>query len=194
MTAPEPVKCGVWYRVNIGSQDSDNQVPDVETFTGHHGYQIARTYTVSDSAWKNGGGAEYKAALAQALDDAHAGRFTVLVVWALDRIVRDGAEEALAIFRQFRQRGVTVVSVKESWLNGSPEVQEILISFAGWMARMESQRRSERTKMGLDKRRAEGGHVGRKPGARDTKPRKRSGYIKAYEPGGTRHKAASPAA
>jgi hypothetical protein len=53
----------------------------------------------------------------------------------LDRIVRDdesGAEAALRIFRQFRQRGCMVVSVRESWLNGSPEVQDILIAFAGW--------------------------------------------------------------
>lgn len=54
----------------------------------------------------------------------------------LDRIVRDdesGAEAALRIFRQFRQRGCMVVSVKESWLNGSPEVQDVLVAFAGWM-------------------------------------------------------------
>jgi hypothetical protein len=53
----------------------------------------------------------------------------------LDRIVRDdesGAEAALRIFRQFRQRGCMVVSVRESWLNGSPEVQDILIASAGW--------------------------------------------------------------
>ena len=98
------------------------------------------------------------------LDDAHAGKFGVLVIWALDRIVRDdesGAEAALRIFRQFRQRGCMVVSVKESWLNGSPEVQDILIAFAGWMAERESARRSERIKAGLARRRAEGKAVGR---------------------------------
>jgi len=197
MTAPGPVKCGVWYRVSTGAQDSDNQIPDVQQFASHHGYQVARTYTVADSAWKNGGGPEYRKALAQALDDAHKGEFSVLVVWALDRIVRDdesGAEAALRIIHQFRQRGVTVVSVKESWLNGSPEVQDILVAFAGWMGQMESQRRSERTKIGLAKRKAEGLPVGRKPGAKDKKPRKRSGYVAAYEPGGSRHKPATTAA
>ena len=58
----------------------------------------------------------------------------MLIVWSLDQIVRNGAEEALRIFRQFSDRGRTVVSVKESWLNGLPEVQEILIAFGGWMA------------------------------------------------------------
>jgi DNA invertase Pin-like site-specific DNA recombinase len=66
--------------------------------------------------------------------DAHAGKFSVLVVWALDRIVREGAEDALRIFRQFRQRGCVVVPVRESWLNSAPQLQDVLIAFAGWMA------------------------------------------------------------
>jgi hypothetical protein len=36
----------------------------------------------------------------------------VLVVWVLDRIVREGAEDALRIVRQFRQRGCVVVPVR----------------------------------------------------------------------------------
>jgi DNA invertase Pin-like site-specific DNA recombinase len=176
----------LWLRVSAGHQDSGNQVPDVERFAAHHGYQITGRYLVSDSAWKNGGGPEYRKALRQALDDAHAGKFSVLIVWALDRIVRDdesGAEAALRIFRQFRQRGCTVVSVKESWLNGAPEVQDILIAFAGWMASRESARRSERIKTGLAKRSAEGKPVGRQPGAADKKPRRRAGYVASWEGG-----------
>jgi DNA invertase Pin-like site-specific DNA recombinase len=184
------VKAAVWLRVSAGHQDSENQVPDVEQFAGHHGYEVAQTYTVSDSAWKNGGGAEYKKTLQCALDDAWAGKFSVLIVWALDRIVRNGAEEALRIFRQFNDRGCTVVSVKESWLNGSPEVQEILIAFGGWMAKRESDRRSERIRAGLARRRSEGKPVGRQPGVKDKKTRKRSGYVAAWEEGGARREAA----
>lgn len=173
-------RTAVWLRVSTGHQDSDNQVADVERFADHHGYEIAERYTVSDSAWKSGG-AEYKATLKRALDDAHAGKFSVLIVWALDRIVREGAEDALRVFRQFRQRGCIVVSVKESWLNGSPEVQDILIAFAGWMAERESARRGERIRAGLARRQAEGKPVGRQPGSTDKKPRKRSGYVARWE-------------
>jgi hypothetical protein len=35
----------VWLRVSTGHQDSDNQVPDLERFTAHHGYDVAETYT-----------------------------------------------------------------------------------------------------------------------------------------------------
>ena len=97
------------------------------------------------------------------------------MVWALDRITREGAEGALRIIRQFKQRGCTVVSVTESWLNAAPEVQDVVVAFAGWMAQQESRRRSERIRAGLARRRAEDKPVSRQPGAADRKPRKRSG-------------------
>ena len=183
----QPIRAAIWLRVSTSEQETDNQVPDVEQFAAHHGYELAMRYTVSDTAWKDGGGAEYRATLQRALDDAHAGKFRVLIVWALDRIVREGAEEALRIFRQFRQRGVMVVSVKESWLNGAPEVQDILIAFAGWMAARESDRRSERVKAGLARRRdVDGKPIGRQPGRKDLKPRRRSGYVAMWEKDGKR--------
>lgn len=173
---------GVWLRVSTGHQDADNQIPDVERFAEQHGHAITRRYQISESAW-NGGkdGGEYRKALRQALDDAWAGHFSILVVWSLDRITREGAEGALRIIRQFRERGCTVVSTKESWLNGSPEVQDVLVAFAGWMAQQESQRRSERIRAGLERRRAEGKPVGRQPGSKDARPRKRSGYVARWE-------------
>src|SRR5262249_4692020 len=90
--------------------------------------------------------------------------------------------------RPLRQR---LVSVKESWLNAAPEVQDVLVAFAGWMAQQESRRRSERIKAGLDRWRAQGKPVGRQPGAADKKPRKRSGYVAAWENG--RRRTAHPA-
>ena len=181
----------VWLRVSTDHQETDNQVPDVERFAAHHGYEFAARYEASESAWHGGkDGGEYRRTLKQALDDAHAGKFSVLIVWALDRITREGAEGALRIIRQFRERGCTVVSVKESWLNSSPEIQDVLVAFAGWMAQQESARRSERIKAGLARRKAEGLAVGRQPGATDKKARKRSGYIAAWENGGKRRTAA----
>jgi len=170
-------KAATWFRVSTGHQDTDNQVPEVERFAGHHDYTIAKRYTVSESAW-NGGkdGGEYKAALQAALDDAWRGEFSVLIVWALDRLSRGGAEDVLRLIRQFRERGCTIVSVQESWLNGSPEIQDVLVAFAGWMGQQESARRSERIKAGLARRKAEGKPVGgRKPGAKDVKPRSTAG-------------------
>jgi DNA invertase Pin-like site-specific DNA recombinase len=173
----------LWNRVCTGHEIVDNQVPDLEHFAEHHGYEVAERYEVSDSAWNGGKEAsEYRGALQRALDDAWRGKFKVLIVWALDRISREGAGGALRILRQFRERGCTVVSVKESWLNGSPEVQDVLVAFAGWMAEQESARRSERIRAGLARRRAEGKPVGGAVSRRgkDRRPRKTKGYVEAW--------------
>jgi len=175
-------KAAIWHRVSTGHQDASNQAEATQQFADHHGYDVTDTYTVSDSAW-NGGrdGGEYKRTLQAALDAAHRGEFSVLIVWALDRITREGAEGALRIIRQFRERGCSVISVQESWLNGTAEVQDVLVAFAGWLAQQESTRRSERIKAGLARRRAEGKPVGRQPGAKDKRPRARAGYVARWD-------------
>jgi DNA invertase Pin-like site-specific DNA recombinase len=129
------------------------------------------------------------------LEAAHKGEFSVLLVWKLDRIIRgEGAEGALRLIRQLRERGCILVSVTETWLTASPEVQDVPVAFAGWMAQMEPDKRSERIRAGLARRKADGKPVGRQAGARDKGQRKRSLYVAAWEAGGARrqaHEAAS---
>jgi DNA invertase Pin-like site-specific DNA recombinase len=147
----------------------------LERFCAHHGYEITRPYMLSDVSAYNG-------ARKATLDDARCGEFSLIVVWALDRITREGAEGALRIVRQFRERGCNVLSVKESWLNGSPEVRDVLAAFAGWKAQQESARRRERIKADIARRRAGAKQVGgRKQGARDKRPCKTEGYARAWE-------------
>lgn len=157
----------------------------------HHGYSVAREWVLSDSAWKNGtGGPAYQAARREVLEAAHKGEFAVALVWKLDRIIRgEGAEGALRLIRQLRERGCILVSVTETWLTASPEVQDVLVAFAGWMAQMESDKRSERIRAGIARRKAAGLPVGRLAGARDKHPRKRSPYVASWEAGGARREA-----
>jgi DNA invertase Pin-like site-specific DNA recombinase len=53
----------------------------------------------------------------------------------------------------------------------------LLLSIVAWVARMESNRRSERTKAGLARAVAEGKRLGRPTGSRDKKKRSRRGYF-----------------
>jgi putative DNA-invertase from lambdoid prophage Rac len=175
------IPAATWQRVSTGEQETGNQVADTDRFVTHHGYVVTRTFVMDDTAWKNGGGPEYKANIKAALDAAWRGEFQVLIVWALDRIVRTGVEEALRLIRQFRERGVTLVSIQEPWLNGSPEITDVLVAFAAWMAEQESKRKSERIKAGIARARAEGRQAGgRKPGSKDLKPRRTEGYAAAW--------------
>jgi putative DNA-invertase from lambdoid prophage Rac len=172
-------KAAIWARVSTDKQEEANQVPALEKFCKHHGYEITRRYLLNDVSAFNGA---HRETLKAAMDDAWQGEFSVLVVWSLDRISREGAEELLRIIRELRQRGCTLISIKEPWLNSSPEIQDVLIAFAGWVAQQESKRHSERIKEGIARARAEGKQVGgRKPGAKDRKPRRTDGYRETWQ-------------
>ena len=69
--------------------------------------------------------------------------------------------------------GVKVISYQESWTEAPGELGELLYALTGWVARMESQRRSERTKAGLARAVAQGKKLGRPVGAKDKKKRRK---------------------
>ncbi|MGO9977139.1 MAG: recombinase family protein [Solirubrobacteraceae bacterium] len=58
--------------------------------------------------------------------DAHRGQFSVLVVWAVDRLCRQGIEELRRLIRELRERNVSLVSHREPSLNGSDATTELL--------------------------------------------------------------------
>ena len=62
---------------------------------------------------------------------------------------------------RFEKVGCRVVSAQESWTEVDSDLRDLLLSIVGWVARMESQRRSERTKEGMARARANGVKLGR---------------------------------
>ena len=80
------IPAALWLRVSTEEQERENQLPALQQFAAHHGYRIAVTYELDDSAW-NGGkdNGLYRRTLKRALDEAHQGAYKVLVVWALGR-------------------------------------------------------------------------------------------------------------
>jgi len=70
--------------------------------------------------------------------------------------------------------GVRVLSYQESWTEAPGKLGELLYGrCVVWVARMESKRLSERTKAGLARVVAQGKKLGRPPGSRDKRKRKR---------------------
>ena len=171
-------RCALWAQVSTDEQESGNQLAVLRAEAARRGLEVTAEYVLDGmSAWTGA----HRGQLRRALDDTRAGRFEVLLVWALDRLERGGIEPTLRVIRQFRERGVQVVSVQEPWTDASGEMGELLTAVMAWVARMESQRRSERVRAGLARRRAQGLPVGRQPGAKDTRTRKRSGYMARWE-------------
>jgi putative DNA-invertase from lambdoid prophage Rac len=198
----EPQRCAIWARVSTTEQHAGNQLDVLRAWAAKRGLVIAAEFITEDSAWAsgkgNGKGAEFDKKRAELLAGAHRGDYSVVLVWAIDRLSRKGPEDTLAILRQLLERGAEVWSDQEPWLVTShPAIRELLVMLFAWLAKQESDRRSERIRAGLAKRRAEGKPVGRQPGAGDRsvdkdgnlKRRKRSGYVAAWEDGGARRSA-----
>src|SRR6516225_1396415 len=126
-----PARCALWARVSTDQQESGNQLAALRAEAARRGLEVAAEYVLDGlSAWTGA----HRDQLLRALDDARAGRYEVLLVWALDRLERGGIEPTLRVMRQLRERGVLVVSLQEPWTGAGREMQELLTAV---MARME---------------------------------------------------------
>ena len=103
------VKAAIWVRVSTDRRHEDNQIPDLERLCEHRGWEITRRYEIADASAYKG---EHRHALQRMLDDAHRGEFSVLVIWAVDRLCRQGIEELLRLIRELRERKVCSSAIK----------------------------------------------------------------------------------
>ena len=162
-------KAVIYARVSTDKQDAENQIPEMRALAIRRGFEVGEVYTESESAWKDG----HQVELPRLMKDAQRRKFDVVIVWALDRLCRQGSTPMFLTINKLTSCGVAVVSVKEEWLDTAGPLREAFICIFGWIAQFESQRRSERTKAGLAARKAKGVTLGRPTGSVDKKKRVR---------------------
>jgi len=168
----------IYSRVSTIEQDTENQTIVLSNWAVARGFNIVEIYTEEESAWKAG----HQRELAALIKDAYKGEFDTVLVWSLDRLSREGALAILSLVHKLNSYGVKVLSYQESWTEAPGELGELLYALTGWVAKMESQRRSERTKAGLARIKAQGKALGRPLGAKDKRRRKkRSARIHTQE-------------
>lgn len=163
------MKAAIYSRVSTQEQNTANQVEVLTSWAIDRGYTLVDIYQEQESAWRNG----HQRELAQLIEDARRRKFDTVLVWALDRLSREGALAILSLVHKLAAYEVKVLSYQESWTEAPGELAELLYALTGWVARMESQRRSERTKAGLERAKVQGKRLGRPKGAKDKRKRKR---------------------
>jgi putative DNA-invertase from lambdoid prophage Rac len=148
------MNAAIYTRVSTDRQATVNQRAALEALALGRGYTVVRVVEEVES------GAKRRPELEALL---RADGFDVLLVWALDRLGRGGALEALQIMEGLSRRGVSVVSAQESWLDTSADnpMRDVLIAFSATIAKMERRRLIERTRAGLATARAAGKKLGR---------------------------------
>ena len=91
------------------SRTTDNQVDQLMAWAASRGWEITGTYRENESAWKSG----HQSELAQLRFDATRRRFEVVLVWALDRLSREGSLAILQLVSTLKAYGVKVISYQE---------------------------------------------------------------------------------
>lgn len=172
------MKAACYLRVSTGQQDVSNQLPAIRAWCESQDYELAEVYQENESAWRNG----HQHELSRLLSDIRSGRrkYDYLIVWALDRLSRQGIGPVLQLVSTFEAYGCKVISTQESWTAAEGPMRELFIAMAAWAGKFESDRRSERTRAGLERARSEGKRLGRPKGSRDKVKRGNGGYLLRY--------------
>ncbi len=152
------VRAALYLRVSTRDQTVENQERELRQWAGRLGLEVVAVYADTMS-----GARSDRAALAAVLIAAHRREFDVLLVWALDRVSREGIGRMVGYIEQLRAAGIRVLSHQESWLDTGGPVGELVLAIFAWVAKQERERIGERVRAGQTRARAQGVHIGRRP-------------------------------
>ncbi|MES0329557.1 MAG: recombinase family protein, partial [Dehalococcoidales bacterium] len=116
----------IYSRVSTCRQDTENQSMVLTEWAEGRGWEVVKVYEEYETAWKAG----HQAELAHLKADAARRRFDIVLVWALDRLSREGALAILSLVSRLKQYGVRIISYQEPWTEAPGEIAEILYSIA----------------------------------------------------------------
>jgi len=141
----------IYSRTSTVEQSVANQLLQLRQWAQQRNLEIVAEYVEQESAWKAG----HQRELHRLLKDAERRGFDVVLTWSLDRLSRQGPLAILSLINRLARHGCKVISLQESWTEAPGEIADLLYSLTGWVARMESQRKSERTLAGLARSKAQ---------------------------------------
>jgi len=169
-------KVVIYLRVSSSEQTTENQLPALHKWIADRGHDLVEVYSENESAWKSG----HQRELSRLFADLHNRKVDICLVWALDRLTREGIAKVFELINKFKFYGVQVISYQESWTEQSGPMADLLYAITAWVAEFESKRRSERTLAGLARALREGKKLGRPKGSKDKAKRQRTGYLLRY--------------
>ena len=170
MSKSQSERCALWLRVSTDQQTTENQRRLLLQFAEHRGYEVVSEFDISGvSAWQNATGRFVGRIIKESVEK----RFNILLIYALDRLSRRGPADTVMMLRRLQEANIAVVSYNEPLIDTTGPTGELVAAIFGYLARLESDRRSERTKAGMERAREQGVHIGRPKGSKDKRRRTR---------------------
>lgn len=145
-------KAALYVRVSTEEQTVDNQLQVLEEVARTRQLEVYRVYQENVSAWRDG----HQVELTRLMDDARRGRFQIVLVWALDRLTREGPMKQILIWYELQRVGVKLFSYQQPFTDMPEMVMPILMSVFGYLGNEQSRMQSERTRAGLARAQREG--------------------------------------
>ena len=141
-------------------QEPENQLLPLREWAKTQNWEVYKEY-VDRGSGANPAREQFR----ELMSDALQLRFRLILVWKLDRFTREGISQTFAYIEKLRNRGVAIKSLNEAWLDTSEEspVAGLLISVMSWAAAWERKNISDRTKLGIQRRKNLGIWKGGRP-------------------------------
>ncbi len=168
------MKVAIYCRVSMDEsaedkryQEPKNQLEPLRTWAQNQGWEITREYIDKAS------GADHnRPEFRKMINEAMLLKFNTILVWKLDRFSREGISHTLSYIQKLRDRGCAIKSMTETWLDTSKDnpISEVILALMSWVAAEERRKISERTKLGIQRRKNLGIWKGGRPKKRVAPP------------------------
>ena len=156
-SAPRVILAGVYARVSTlnNGQDSTMQTRELVEYCQRRGWQIFDQYVDNGVSGKK----DSRPQLNRMMQDAHSGRFDVVVVWRFDRFARS-VSHLLRALETFNALDIDFVSICEQ-INTHTPTGKLVFTILGAVSEGERNLIAERVRSGLRNARAKGKILGR---------------------------------
>jgi len=149
-------RAALYLRVSSLDQHPETQLYDLQQLAAQRGYEVVKIYTDKISGAK-----ARRPALDELLRDARRRKFSVLIVWAFDRLARS-VRHFLEVLDELNQLNIEFVSHRENIDTGGA-LGRAMVIIVGAIAELERSLITERVRAGMRRARLEGIVLGRKP-------------------------------
>jgi DNA invertase Pin-like site-specific DNA recombinase len=150
------MRAAIYARVSTFDQEPENQLGEIRRYVG------ARVWTSEEYVDRGISAAkDRRPALDRLLINARRRRFDVVVVWRLDRLGRN-LRHLITLLEELQALGIAFVSLNEG-IDATTPAGKLQMHILGAIAEFERARIAERVKAGLQRARAQGKRLGRRP-------------------------------
>lgn len=169
------MRAGLYLRVSTLDQTTLNQELELKKYCDNNQIEIYKVYKDEGVS----GSKTSRPQLDLMLQDMRQGFFDAVIVWKFDRLGRS-TQHLLQVLEELKNKNVRLIATSQN-IDTSNYLGEFFFTIIAAFGKMEREMITERIKLGLKRRKAQGKPIGRQKGSKDKARRKRLGYYQRWK-------------